>query len=441
MKLHGKGIRIVSVKPHSPAFKAGLRKDDIIVSVDGNHVSDGLEFGFFSAQPLTEIQTIRGSAKISRIMRRPIGKSPGVLLSEEPIKKCGNKCIFCFIDQMPRGLRKSLYIKDEDYRHSFTNGNYITLSHTSLSRLARIAELGLSPLYISVHATNHAVRGRLLGNSRALDVMTQLRFLARHAVRFHTQIVVCPGINDGSVLKQTISDLLTLNESLLSIAVVPVGLTRHRPVPLAPVGGREAKRICREVALISDRRAITDGKRRIFCADELFIKANLPIPMQKYYESYPQIENGVGLIRQLLDDWKRIKKRLIASAKNSDRISPKKAPRRCLAITSQSAYSSIKKIIDELQKLSITNAIDVAAVRNLFFGETVTVAGLMTARDVIRTVKRLKADYQCILLPKVMFTTRGYTLDGYSRERIAKSLCLQVKAVSDIGEVLHVLGY
>jgi putative radical SAM enzyme (TIGR03279 family) len=441
MKIGNKGLRIASVKPRSPAFKAGLRKGDIVVSVDGNGVSDSLEFGFFSAQPLTEIQTIRGSAKICRIMHRPNGKSPGVLFNEVPIKKCGNKCIFCFIDQMPRGLRKSLYVKDEDYRHSFANGNYITLSHTSFSRLGRIAELGLSPLYISVHATDQLVRGNMLGNSRAFDIMSQLRFLAGHGIRCHTQIVVCPGINDGGVLKQTIRDLLTLNDGLLSIAVVPVGLTRHRSIPLTAVDGQEAMRICQDVAIVSDRRLVTDGKRRIFCADELFLKAKLPIPEQKYYEDYPQIENGVGLIRQLLEDWRRIKKHLVLNADNFNQTKQNKSFDRCLVITSLSAYLYFKKIIDELQTLCMTTTIDVAAVRNLFFGETVTVAGLMTARDVIRTAKSMKADYQCILLPTVMFNTRGYTLDGYSVERIEKSLGLHVKAVSDISEVLHALGY
>ena len=301
MKLSNRpGLHIRFVKHGSPAYKAGLRKGDSIVSVNGERVNDGLEFGFFSARSRATIQAIRGNTRIVCIMLRPSGKAAGVLFREKPILRCGNRCIFCFIDQMPPGFRKSLYVKDEDYRHSFTNGNYITLSHTPRSRLLRIARLGLSPLYVSVHASDSGVRRRMLGNPIAFDIMKQLRFLERRAVRFHTQVVVCPGINDGRVLRKTIQDLLTLKAGLLSIAVVPVGLTRHRKTPLVPVNRADALYICREVSRISDRHAAVEGRRRVFCADEFFIKAKLPIPPKKYYEDYPQIENGVGLVRRIL---------------------------------------------------------------------------------------------------------------------------------------------
>jgi putative radical SAM enzyme (TIGR03279 family) len=441
MKTSNRGLRINFVRPGSPAYKAGLRRGDTVVSAGGEGVSDSLEFLFFTAQPRTVIQTVRGDARRDCIMLRPGGVSVGVAFREPPIIRCRNRCIFCFIDQMPRGLRKSLYVKDEDYRHSFANGNYVTLSNTSPPLLRRIAEMGLSPLYISVHATDRRVRRTMLGNPRTCDIMPQLRFLEKSGIRFHTQIVVCPGINNGKVLKRTIHNLLSLRQGLLSIAVVPVGLTRHRSIPLAGVEKREAALICKEVGLLSDRHAADHGKRLIFCADELFIKAGFPIPAAKYYEDFPQIENGVGLIRQLLDDWRRIKKRLVSSAHNVVRTSSKCSRRRILIVTSVSAYGFIKKIVDERSKMSMGAAIDVKAISNLFFGETVTVAGLLTARDIVRTVRPLVADYGCVVLPNVMFNTRGHTLDGYSKNRIEKQLGLPVKVVGSIGEIFgKILG-
>jgi putative radical SAM enzyme (TIGR03279 family) len=441
MKLSTAGLRVRFVKPGSPAYKAGLRKGDSIISVGGERIADELEFGFFSAQPRTTIEIMRKNVKIPCAMLRPSNTATGVLFREVPVMRCSNRCIFCFVDQMPPGLRKRLYIKDEDYRHSFTSGNYLTLSRTPWPRLQRIAELGLSPLYLSVHATNREIRCRMLGNSRIFNIMPQLRFLERHAVRFHTQIVVCPGINDGPVLRKTIRDLLSLSDGLLSIAVVPVGLTRYRTLPLVPVGEREALSICHEVARIQDRYESARGRRRIFCADELFIKANLPIPPDKYYEDYPQIGNGVGLVRQLLEEWRVTKRRLIHCAEDGKTIGPRRVKRRSLVVTSQSAFLFIRKIVDEFQMLSAADAIDVAVVRNCFFGETVTVAGLMTAHDVIRTVRAVGPGYYGVFLPGVMFNTYGYTLDGYSKQRLERILNLRVKVVSGMKDMaLHVLG-
>jgi putative radical SAM enzyme (TIGR03279 family) len=438
MKQTPSGLLITSVKPGFPAFKAGLRTGDVVVSVDNNRVSDKLEFGFFSAQSETKIVTLRQNVKTVHTMLRPHGSEAGIRFRDAKVMRCGNKCIFCFIDQMPPGLRKSLYVKDEDYRHSFTNGNYITLSRIPEARLRRIAQLGLSPLYISVHATDPAVRNLMLGTKASFDIMGQLRFLEQNDIRVHTQIVVCPGINDKEVLTQTIRDLLSLGEGLLSIAVVPVGLTRHRSIPLAAVTKPDALALCRQIAAISDQRARQEGTRRIFCADELFIKAGLPIPPKKYYEEYPQIENGVGLIRQLLEEWREIKKCLI----RQEGVTPlKKASGPWLIITSKSAFGFVKKIFDELHTLRPSLAIDVSEVRNCFFGESVTVAGLMSAADVIRTVKAAGCGYRYVFLPAVMFNTHGHTLDGYSKQRIEKKLGLRVKVAYALKEVTdYVLG-
>lgn len=436
MKSSHKGIKVLAVRPGLPAFCAGLRKGDRIVAVGNEPVADELEFRFFSAQAEVPIRFVRKGSPRSATLRRREGRELGIRFGEAPIMKCANRCLFCFIDQMPKGLRKSLYIKDEDYRHSFANGNYITLSRAPETHLRRIVQLGLSPLYISVHATIPGVRKKLLGNPAARDIMEQLRFLESGGIRFHAQIVVCPGINDGAVLKKTIKDLLSFKKGLLSVAVVPVGLTRHRARPLTPVTERDARRLCREVGRVSDAHVNVDGDRTVFCADELFIKAGRAIPGKNYYGTFPQRENGVGLVRLLLDEWEGIKRRFSTRGNNAPA-----RPGRYLIITSLSASSYLRAVARELACIFPSIELDVEVVRNFFFGETVTVAGLMTARDAARTIRLAGPGYRCVFLPDAMFNTGGYTLDGYSQRRIARRAAARVRVFASLTEVMdYVVG-
>ena len=431
MNIQKTGITIRSVQPHSAASGAGLLAGDVVVAVDGRRIDDELDFRFFTAQMETELEIARKGKTLTLTMFRDSGAESGVEFGGRPIRRCANNCVFCFIDQMPPGLRKSLYIKDEDYRYSFTNGNYVTLTRTTPGDLERIAELGLSPLYVSVHVTDPAVRKRMLGCARAFDIMEQLTFLEKNYIRFHTQIVVCPGINDGAVLKKTLEDLLGFGEGLLSIAVVPVGLTDHRRKPLAPVTTAIAQELCSYVGDLSDKDAAATGFRRIFLADELFIKAGLPIPLARYYEEYPQIENGVGLVRQLMDEWKKTRRMLIASKETAV---PAK-PMHWGWATSHSAYQFIQKIADSFCKLYPQITIDVFPVTNYFFGEAVTVAGLLTAQDVIAAIKNKGVCFDKVILPYVMFNIRETTLDGYSMPRISRRLRMPVSAPSTLAEL------
>jgi len=364
----------------------------------------------------------------------------GIIPVIQPIKKCANRCLFCFIDQMPEGLRDSLYVKDEDYRYSFTNGNYITLSNSSESELCRIAQLGLSPLYISVHATGSDVRKKLLGNRRAIDIMHQLRFLSDKDIKFHAQIVVCPGINDGIILEKTIKDLLLLKGGILSIAIVPVGLTRYHKNRLLPVNMEVALQLCNMAGRMGDKRVKAGKRRLVYCADELFIKARLSVPAKVYYDDYPQIENGVGLVRLLLEEWRKLKKNLETSGGIEKKSAPVAKINRYLVITSESASTYIKKIMEELERFFTNVEIKTAAVANDFFGRSVTVAGLMTACDVMRVIRLQNSDFKCVFLPDVMFNINGYTLDGYSVKRIAKNTGKKVKIVSSIGDIVDYVG-
>ncbi|HEX2956366.1 MAG TPA: DUF512 domain-containing protein [Chitinispirillaceae bacterium] len=423
------GLKIKSIDFESIFSQTGIRKGDIVVAVNGEEIDDELDFRFFTAEEHLEIICLRNGVQRNTTIIRPEGVPTGVTFYENPIHRCRNRCVFCFIDQMPPGLRKGLYIKDEDVKHSFINGNYVTLTSLSQTDLQKTVRLGISPLYVSVHATDQQVRIQMLGNKKAPPVLEQLKFLTDNGMMIHTQIVVCPGYNDGEVLKNTIEDLFGLGESIRSIAVVPVGITRFRKNPLKMVERENAVNILSLATDISERMKMVNGFRRLFCADELFIKAEEQIPSLSYYEEFPQIGNGVGLIRMQLENWRIVKKKLKTG---SEKIITKK---RVLLLCSVSACDYINKIVKELMMLSQDLVIDVVAVENEFFGTTVTVAGLLAARDVLAILKKKKGIYDYACLPSVMFNRAGVTIDGYSLDRIIKNCGMKVRCgeyVSDL---------
>ncbi len=429
------GVRITHIDNTSPAYSAGLRKDDVILIINGEPIEDDIDGSFFSACEKLEV-TVRKKDKIKTyyVIRTP-GEFLGIEFASPPVRRCGNRCVFCFIDQLPKGLRKSLYVKDEDYRHSFLNGNYITLTTITPEQIEKIIRYGLSPLYISVHVTDSDIRCRMLNNRRAGNIMDLLEKLAGAGICFHTQVVVCPGINDGKVLKQTIADLLSFNTGVLSIAVVPVGLTKHRRKYLKPVSQEIAFSICRMVDALSEKDKMKIGRRRVFIADEFHVLASLPIPGHDYYEDFPQIENGVGLIRILLNEWDRVKKKLYKRKINKTRITQRE--NRYLILTSVHAYPYLQKIVEKLDACFDCYTIRLQSVTNRFFGESVTVAGLITARDIIYTVRNFNQPCDAVMVPSVIFNYRGYTLDGYSIDRIKKHLRKQVVSIENISELVN----
>jgi putative radical SAM enzyme (TIGR03279 family) len=434
-----RGIKVRTIPSGSPFFRSGLRKGDRIVAVNGEAVADELDFRFSAASPLLNVDIRRNCAIKTVSLERKPGSFLDIEFYQESIGRCANKCIFCFIDQMPPGLRKRLYIKDEDLTHSFLNGNYVTLTSAGKSVLERIVSRGLSPIFVSVHATDSLVRNRMLGVRQAPQVIEQLSFLTRNGIQVHTQIVVCPGYNDKEVLAATIADLFSLGSALLSIAVVPVGLTRFRSFPLAAVDHAAAAAICRQVSTKSDKDKAREGKRRLFLADELFLKAGISVPPHAYYEDFPQIENGVGLVRQLLDNWNIAKKesrRVLLRQKNA----AQKRGKRYLLLTSSSASRFMERIAREAEEMRPWVTIHVEAVENRFFGPTVTVAGLLAAQDVIGSARRVDAARKLdgVLLPPVMFNYAGYTLDGYSVERVAKKIGVPVMVVGSICDLLSI---
>ncbi len=416
-----KGLIIKSIEEGSLLSLFGFKPGDRVVSVDEQPVERELEFTFYSSEPVFEIQAVRdGIGVIKERIERSPGEFLGVEFERIPVSVCRNKCIFCFVDQMPQGMRRELYVKDEDYFHSFMYGNYITMTSLGQRDFHRISEMGLSPLYISVHSTVPEVRKYMLNNNEAGCIMEQLKELADNGISFHTQIVVCPGINDSEVLRKTLSDLLVFDDSLLSAAVVPVGLTKHANPILRPVNRSEAEGIIR----------ITDEFRRVsesvYTADELYIKAGIGIPESEYYGEYPQEENGVGLLRILLDEWEGIK----------EEVSEEVYTGRYLLVTSESAYPYISGVISEINRISGGAELIPVVPENTLFGKRVTVAGLMCARDIIRAVKNLRcSEISRVILPSVIFNTKGYTLDDWSLEDIERAVGRRVISAGDFQDV------
>jgi putative radical SAM enzyme (TIGR03279 family) len=433
--MKNRGLTIRSVAKGLPAWKSGLRNRDVVVSVDGVPVEDEVDFRFFTSQSVSMIRLRRGASLVTVRLERPLNTLLGAQFAEDTVRRCSNCCIFCFIDQMPKGLRKTLYIKDEDVKHSFVNGNYVTLGAMSYHELDRICALGLSPLYVSVHATAPAVRRRMLGNRTLQNITQQLRFLEKNNVSFHTQIVVCPGFNNGAVLNKSIDDLFAFKKGLLSIAIVPVGLTRFKRKILKPVDRDEARRICATVSAKGEKDKLRHGRRRIFLADEMFLLAGHPIPPRSYYQNYPQIENGVGLVRMLLDEWKEIKLR---HGCKHQRITSENSTgsKRLLIVTSESAYPFLKKISADLGMFFPGVVAEAFAIRNHFFGGMVTVAGLLTGSDIIRQVKAVNDAWDRVVVPGVVFNARGHTLDGYSAQRIEKHCGVKVIVADSLTSLL-----
>lgn len=427
-----KGLAVRSISKTSAAYKIGLRPGDRILSVNNEPVGHELDFLYSTAADHLDFAVARGNRCSHLEMDRPVRGFTGVEFADQKLKRCANRCIFCFVDQMPPRMRRTLYIKDEDYRHSFLYGNYMTLSCLSKNDTGNIIRMGLSPIYVSVHVTDPGIRNRMMRNAKAPPVLDQLRHFQENNISFHTQIVVCPGHNDGAVLDRSIADLLGIGKGLLSVAVVPVGLTRYHRNGLSLPGTPEARAICSRVDAAGDADKKKSGHRRIFLADEFYIKAGIPIPARTYYEEFPQIENGVGLVRTLLDESRKAIQGI--STGKPSRLKP------AVVMTSASAGPVLAQIINKINRKLGSVTLATVVVPNRTFGESVTVAGLLTAQDVIHSIRGIKPAPQMAVVPGIMFNHNGVTLDGYSMERIERMCRIPVVAVSTVTELLKKTG-
>ncbi len=414
---------INNITEDSMAQEIGLEKGDLLLTLNGHPVRDVIDYMFHAKDDVLEITVQRGKKTLSFKTKKKEGLPLGIELKSFRTKTCRNKCIFCFVNQLPKNMRKSLHLKDDDFRMSFLFGNYITLTNLSSEEKKRIIEQKLSPLYISVHTTNNDIRRKILGNPKAPDILKELHDLTSRKIRLHVQIVLCPGLNDSEELSNTIRDLQKFYPYVASIAVVPVGLTRHRKSIIRPVDKNDALKVIEDVKHFRQRCKRRHGDPIVHLADEFYIKAEVPFPPVKEYGDLPQIENGVGLIPVFLQSSKKLK------------LPKKIEPVHAAVITGVSFMPYLEEFARKLNTVEGLS-LDVFKVDNRFFGPSVTVTGLLTGKDILKTiVGRTKAD--CLLVPNVTLREGSdMFLDNVTLKDMEESLGMHVNAIEPTPEGL-----
>lgn len=429
---------ISSVRRGSPAEKAGLLPGDELLSVNGHRLRDVIDYRFYSAEEELQLVIRRGGEVFTRRLRRGYGEDLGLDFQEvvfDGLRRCGNRCSFCFVDQLPPGMRSSLYIKDDDYRYSFLWGNFITLSNWSEEDWERVGEQGLSPLYVSVHATDLELRRKIFGNPRLPDIREQLHRLSHLGIRVHAQVVVVPGLNDLH-LERTVSDLVGFFPAVQSIGVVPVGLTRYHRAGLRGVTPREAKALVKQVSLWSEEFRGRYGRSLVYLADEFYLVAGLLSPSAEEYDDFPQLENGIGLVRRLLDEGIKKGKPLAAKGRKSLACGILIAPLLEGMANELSLSLQDPEGQEPVGSALLSTQIEVIPIENRFFGPTITVSGLLTGRDVIAALRGRDLG-EMVYLPRSMFDAKGeITLDGMTVGDMEAALGVKVTMAETMREVL-----
>ena len=433
-------VKIKEVTAGGIAAKANILAGDLLESINGHEIRDVLDYRFYLTDTDVRLSLVRnGNAYAVRINKGEyddIGLEFATPLMDKK-HCCANRCVFCFIDQLPRGMRESLYFKDDDDRLSFLHGNYVTLTNLRDADIDRLITMHISPVNVSVHTTNPELRVKMMKNKRAGEVLSYLGRLADAGIALCTQIVLCKGLNDGAELDRTMRDLAAYHPALRSCAIVPVGLTKHREglYPLELFSPEECAAVIEQVNAFGEECLEKYGTRLFYCSDEFYVRAGLPLPAEDFYEDYSQIENGVGMLTSLesefdfelqyLDEW----------------LERFHAPRTVSVVTGAAAYDYIASLCAKLEARVSGLKIHVYKVINHFFGENVTVAGLLTGKDVSEQLAD-KALGDELLFPSVMLRADGDVfLDDMTPSELSSRLGgVRVRpSVSDGAELLKAL--
>lgn len=424
---------IAAVRPGSIGAEVGLEPGDVLLSINGHPLRDVIDYRYYGAEERLRLVVQRGDERHRLEIERDYDEELGLEFVEplfDGLRRCNNRCPFCFVRQMPQGLRPSLYLHDDDYRYSFLLGNFITLTNLTERDWRRIGEQRLSPLYVSIHATDPEVRRRVLGNPCAPDVMAQLRRLGEMGIAVHGQIVIWPGVNDGAVLARSIEELLALWPTLRTLALVPVGLTRYHDARVRLLRADEAATVLALADEYAPQAHQRTGRTWLYPSDELYLLAGRSLPAARFYDDDAQRENGVGLVRALLDDWRAARRRA------------QPAPQGVARIT-LACGTLIASILDELAaELAMRTGIEaqVVPVVNRLFGESVTVSGLLCGADVLAALAGRELG-QVVFLPRAMFDAAGrLTLDDMTPAELSARLGVRTVAASTLGEVLAFLA-
>lgn len=426
------GARITKIAPGSPASRTIIAPGDRLLKINGHAIEDVLDYKYhaYDARLHLVLAGAEGKLKLVRLSKAEgadIGLTFDTFLMDDA-RSCANSCVFCFIDQLPKGMRDTLYYKDDDARLSFLQGNYITLTNLTEREINRIIALRVSPINISVHTTDPALRALMLGNPNAGRGLTALTRFAAAGITMNCQIVCCPGLNDGPALQKSMEDLAALYPAVASVSIVPVGLTRHR-AGLYALSPHTAETAAETVALVEGFGADCLGRlgsRLFYCADEFYIKAGLALPDYGCYEGFPQLENGVGMMRLLISEFE-------------DALSGPHTPeaRRFSIATGVSAAPFLEKLIcTAREKYDIIDGM-VFAVQNRYFGETIDVAGLLTGRDVIDRLRGEDLGGRLLLSETMLRRGEPVFLDDLRIEAVADALNTPIRIVrQDGGDLL-----
>ncbi len=407
--------RIKEVIENSIAEEMGIEAGDLILSIDGNEIQDIIDYEFYSQDDCIEVELRKANHELwSLEIEKDYDEELGIVFEDlifDRMKVCKNRCIFCFVDQLPSKMRKTLYIKDDDYRYSFLMGNFITLTNLKEKDWQKILNMRLSPLYVSVHCMQPELRTEMLNNPQASSIKEDLRRLYEAGIEVHTQIVLCPGVNDGAVLEDSIEELVKFYPSVLSVGIVPVGLTGHRQKlrELRTFTPEEAAGIIKQVEPHHQKYRSLFQRGFVYLADEFYIQAGLEIPNAEYYDDYCQIENGIGLTRILWDEFALLESSL------PQQISQ----REVTLVTGLSAVKILQKMVDRLIKIEGLT-VNLLAVKNNYFGGGVSVTGLLTGRDIINAMGNNYKD-RIVIIPEVVLKDgQEILLDNISIKDIAE---------------------
>ena len=375
-----KGLLITSADPDSIASEFGLDGGDILLSINGHEVNDILDYRFFSTDPELLLGILKKDGEEWEMeVEKDEGEELGLNFPSLKPKACKNNCIFCFASQLPKGLRKTLYFKDEDYRFSFLSGNYVTMATITDKELERIKEERLSPLYISVHATTPELRKTLTGNPKARDIIPIIKELTDAKIELHCQVVLCPEINGGKELYKTIKDLIHFYPRVASLAVVPVGLSRYREklYPIKPVTREYARALISDIKKIQGRFIKEYDDPFVFLSDEFYIKGDIAFPPYEFYGEFSQIENGVGMIPSFLYELEAIDGKL-----------PRKGKKKLngTIITGELPAKFVKMLVERVNEINGVN-VRLEVIKNEFLGLSITTTGLLTGGDIIKSLK------------------------------------------------------
>ena len=417
---------IEEAQPHGVGYRRGLRAGDSIIAINGEPVLDEIDYQALTNHTRLDILVRRAdgreeNVRIIKAREAGLGLKLADTLACRPYP-CKNKCVFCFIDQMPPGMRKTLYVKDDDWRLSLMMGNYITLTNVDEQEFQRILRRKASPLYISIHTTDPELRVKMMKNPNARFIMDRLRALADAGLHFHCQIVLCPGYNDGDALRKTLSDLSAMYPAAQSAALVPVGLTKYREglAPVVPFDREKARAVMGIAHEFQDRLLKNIGTRFVFPSDEMVLIAGEDLPPEEEYEGYPQLENGVGLLRKFENG--------LAAAAQSNTFSP--VPRRVRIPCGTSIAPVMRRWVDTYGPEGVEATVQ--PIRNTFFGETVTVTGLITGGDLIRQLKDADED-EILLCGNTLRQEGDLFLDDVPLTEVQSALKPKVTIVPNTG--------